>query len=262
MNTFCSIAGYTEEGDFAPSPVPPPNVHDEILWRVAGRGEPGPGCGDKISYICPHCQHHTTVTKSCMLRTCPSCFKLWNSKMASKTKSRMERAKIKFRTRLHHVVLSFKDSDKNDLHEFRKACYRILRENGVSGGGMVIHPFREDHMGEFSVPGHHCHVFANGRWLDRGGGKDDVIFKRIGDLKSYQQYYYVFEHCGIAENRHAITWFGNMSYRNFPKTNQEKMHEPGHREVICPNCQCEMELLFIVDYIEKDIIEYHSRDYG
>lgn len=266
-NTFCSLAGYLEGGDSAPPSKPSP-----IQWRVAGQGERGEGCGGLVEYYCPNCETVHRVEHYCMSRECPSCSQIWASKEASISKNRMERAKYTFKSRLHHVILSFKEVDINGLDreaysDFRRRCYKILAGAGVRGGGLVLHPWRESHRGEFDVGGLHCHVFATGEWLRNGENifeDTGIIFKRIGELKYYKQYKYVFEHCGIAEGIHAITWFGNMSYRNFPKTDDEKEHRPGGRAPRCPDCMTIMEILIHTDYVEHDKILMHGswRDYG
>lgn len=197
-----------------------------------------------------------------MLRTCPKCYVHWMCKEASITKSRMERARVTFKSRLHHVILSFDKGDINDkdsINEFRKDCYKFLKLQGIDGGGMVIHPWREDHDGNFRVHGLHVHAFVIGKWLQPADGASNIIFKRIGELRYYKQYKYVFEHCGVTDKIHAITWFGCMSYRNFPKVENEKHGYGSGREVTCPNCQCAMELLVIIDWTARDIVLV---DYG
>lgn len=245
-----------------PSSVPPPN--DMIKWTVAGRGDRGPRCGHNTEYVCPHCQKQLVIEHSCMLRTCPKCFRLWHCREAAITRDRMNRAARVFNTRLHHVILSFKEvdineMDKQDYNRFRNGCYDLLKRAGASGGGLVLHPWREDHDGDFTVPGLHCHAFVVGRWLSPGNEIEtngDILFKRIGELRYYKQYKYVFEHCGVSEGIHSITWYGSMSYRNFPKDDKERRGAGHGRGVNCPECQTNMEPLVIIDWVARDEIHY------
>lgn len=236
--------------------IPPP----EITWEVAGTGSRGMDCGARVDYVCPHCQKHFNITKSCMLRSCPECAGPWASREAAITKARMERARAEFKTRLHHVVLSFKEAEingKDEYDRFRKKCYNILKHHGVDGGGLVLHPWREDHNGEFNVEGIHCHAFAVGNWIRPGSGTEldeCIIFKRIGELKYYKQYRYVFDHCGVSSRIHSITWFGNMSYRNFPKSAEEKRARGLGRAIECPDCKTELERALFIDYNEQDYV--------
>jgi len=280
-NTFCSLAGYEEKKEIM-SIGTPPLLHEGgdpagslerveyVKWNVAGRGEPGTNCGKIQRYKCPECDRIITVEHACMLRSCPNCAGPWASREASITKSRMERGKVTFQTRLHHVILSFEGEnehewDRAQLQDFRKKCYKILRKSGIEGGGMVLHPFREDHdRMAFSTRGLHVHCFVVGQWLAQGDiihRRTGIIFKRIGELKFYKQYKYVFEHCGISPGVHSITWFGNMSYRNFPKAENEKRGHGGGRGVDCPNCTTKMEPEEIQDTIAQDYIRMW-RDYG
>lgn len=249
--------------------------HDGILNDAAkpvlpGKGDAGPDCQESIRMHCNHCDAYFTITSSCMLRTCPHCFRKWAAKEARVSSMRIWSgvsiiAPRRTGRRIVHCVVSFEAS--GDLTSQRKRALKELKRHGISGGMVIYHPFRDD--GDGYVPDGYVHFHCIG--LARGnispGDNPEVIFKVIIDArrKDYRGYrgpkeisctvFYLLTHCGIVNGRHALTWFGELSYNalsnavlveKIPYMNEVFNHKPKHRCPICGSDDVEHE--YIMDW--------------
>jgi len=132
-----------------------------------------------------------------------------------------------------HVVISFPDLDSLDTQ--RKIAIAVAKRHGLIGGLMVYHPFRQDEEREYVLDGYvhfHLVVLVNGD-VPEGGSDGGVLFKVVADperarggkpsFHGFQELaqvracvFYLLTHCGILPARHALTWWGAMSYNQLP----------------------------------------------
>lgn len=220
--------------------------------RMMGQGEKGKNCGDEVLYICPHCAKEYKINSKCVQRDCPDCAPDWAMKEA-----RIMRARVHdLGKRLHHVVISFKESidDVDDVRRLRKRCYRVLRKAGADGGLVVFHPYRESVSGRYDKWSPHFHAIVSGRWLERADCIPDVkrgecVVKRIGRVDyALERFYYLLHHAGFADNFEVLAWWGCMA-RNHGQGPGElaERHGDGARR-ICPECGTELEPGTLTDW--------------
>lgn len=131
--------------------------------------------------------------------------------------------------RVLHVVISVPDT-RQGIEVSRKQALAVAKKHNLSGGLMVYHPFRQDDDHQFVLDGFvHYHLIALVHGDVPPGGTDGrVLFKVIKDAEygNYRGFrdptgirrvvHYLLSHCGIIEGRHALTWWGTLSYNKLP----------------------------------------------
>ena len=221
-------------------------------WRLAsglevslpGHGDRGAGCGTPKAMLCDSCGRSFVSRHACMNRDCPDCFTKWARGEARIASFRLwsgvrlvARELARRYYRIVHVVVSFPD-EAEAYRTCRERVYRVCREHGVVGGPCVFHPFRMDVDGEYVPDGYlHFHVigvaFGN---IEQGGLErdGDLVFKVVRDARhhdfggfrseaevraclSYELGHVGIVHEdrdreGVVQCRHALTWFGVLSY--------------------------------------------------
>ena len=234
-------------------------VGDLIL---PGSEEPEPECGTYELWECSDCGTPFRVSVTCKSRTCPRCAPRWAIRSAERAAFRIwtffkRRAR---RGRLVHAVLSFGDLDPQYTTGWvREITRRAMREKGILGGCIVIHPFRTGHNGEFDRWGVHCHVIGwAGGHIEPGPDGEGLLFKVIrdrhnSDYKGFRTHSqlarclrYELGHAGIGPRRHALTYFGKLSYNQFTDEDLKEASPEGwryHNSELelrrCPNCGSE-----------------------
>lgn len=252
---------HTLDGSAEPSAV---TVHSEapsVAPTLPGKGEPGGDCGETVWRFCGDCNHSFSTTSKCLMRTCPNCWRSWAWKEARVSGLRMWSGSIlvmgrRRGFRLLHCVVSFPAMD--DLSEARIRVRKICKAHGISGGLTIFHPFR-DQTNDGFVPDDywHFHIIGLAENEVTPGTRTDYIFKVIKDArnKDYSGYkrcreikatvFYLLTHAGIVRGRHALTWFGKLSYNMlsteklidaYPYFARVLEERPGHR---CPACGSE-----------------------
>jgi len=239
--------------------------HDGVP-ELPGHGSPGPGCGDRIQYrACSSCGHQFWVERSCMMRECPRCYEKWAFREARSAAWRLwtgskrrcrERGWSWSRCRVVHAVVSIPDSGQG-IESARNCAYEVARCHRLDGGLAVPHPFRQDQAtGEYRLDGYiHFHLvaFAYGDILP-GGTDGDIFFSVLPDAEfcDYRGFrgsvgirrclMYLLSHSGIYEGRHAVTWWGSMSYNRLPNGELRRLYPQAWEElhalpdVRCPRC--------------------------
>jgi len=236
---------------------------DEIP-TLPGHGEPGLGCGTPIPYHCSDCNTDFWVDSSCMSRECPNCMEKWASNEArfaswrtwTGSKRRCHDKMWAWRDcRVLHGLISIPDVGQG-IEASRKQAIRVAKKHHLDGGLMVYHPFRQEESSAFVQDGfvhYHIVALAHGDVLP-GGTDDGIIFKVIKDAE-FQDYrgfvgplgirrvvHYLMSHCGILEGRHALTWWGSLSYNmlsngflkeSYPEAWKAVNERPNPR---CPSC--------------------------
>jgi len=245
---------------------------------LPGHGAAGPGCGSRIQYrACSSCGHLFWVKRSCMMRECPECYEKWAFREAKLAAWRVwAGAKRRCREagwawsacRVLPVVVSVRDRGQG-LVCARDEAYAVARRHLLDGGLSVYHPFRQDEMGAFVLDGYvhfHMVVLAHGDVLPGGLSTDgDVVFKVIrdaeyGDFRGFRgpagirrHLKYLLSHCGIVEGRHALTWWGSLSYNKLPSEELRNLYPEAWDElhlllpVRCPLCGSEKTVEILED---------------
>lgn len=278
-----SQATFNSEGEIIPPQRPPAPAGAMIV--LPGHGEPGADCGQEIPMHCNHCGHRWIGERSCMLRTCPNCWRKWAHKEAFSSGLRLWAgvsmiAPKRTGRRILHCVVSFLPS--GNMAEDRKRAIKIMKFHGVSGGLAIFHPFRQDDDGVFIPQSHvHYHIIGLARGAVFPGASGDYFFKVIKDAKhgDYRGFteitgikacvFYLLTHCGIVEGRHALTWFGELSYNMLsnqalydahPEIKAQIDKVPPKRCPVCGSDDTEPD--FIYDWTEQSIVDCRPWAYG
>jgi len=156
-----------------------------------------------------------------------------------------------------HCVISMPEG--GTLATQRKTAIAIAKKHGLLGGAEIWHPFRYDGEEGYVPDGYvHFHLagMVNGDIAE--GGTDfmpdgrAIVFKHVehpdGHYRGFQSVdevramlFYALEHCGILEDHHALTWWGELSYNKLP-TDMLDADYPGRLEYTtipgsrCPFC--------------------------
>jgi len=228
---------------------------------LPGHGDSGPDCGSKRAMFCRSCGRSFFAESHCMLRTCPHCCGAWASKESKAAawrfwagSKRVAYARMIRREDLRrvHCVISIPESGTLDTQ--RKTAIAVAKRQGLLGGTLIWHPFRFNDEEGYARDGYvHFHVagMAAGD-IKPGDGKDGIVFKHIphpdGHYRGFQSVdevramlLYALKHCGILEGRHALTWWGELSYNKLPMDVLDADY-PGRLEytkplgVVCPFC--------------------------
>lgn len=204
---------------------------------LPGHGVPGPDCGELVPYHCNSCGGSFYVESSCMMRECPNCMEKWAAKEARFAAWRMWTGSKRRacgvwawrECRVLHVVVSIPDTGQG-IEASRKQALQVAKKHNLDGGLMVYHPFRQDEDWTFVLDGFvHYHIIALVHGDVPPGGTDgQVLFKVIKDAEygNYRGFrdptgirravHYLLSHCGILKGRHALTWWGSLSYNKLP----------------------------------------------
>jgi len=140
------------------------------------------------------------------------------------------------RVRLTHCVVSVYD-DGSELDHQRETARAVARRHGIEGGLTVFHHVRSD---KYDGPGSndgtvHFHIIGiDPSGIEPGGDDKDesgqlIVFKVIQDdeykdMRGFRSgravkraIQYLLTHCGVIEGKHALTWFGCLSYNRMSR---------------------------------------------
>ena len=116
-----------------------------------------------------------------------------------------------------HVIVSPPKKDWFlSFEELKKEARKNLDNVCVIGGSMIFHAFRQDNDGNwFYSP--HFHIIGFG-WVkdtNKNYNKTGWVTKNKGLRDSvFSTACYLLSHCAVSEKLHAVTWFGELSYRS------------------------------------------------
>jgi hypothetical protein len=163
------------------------------------------------------------------------------------------------RWRVLHCVVSFKDGG-DSVECMRKRAYEIVEKHGLVGGMSVFHPFRKDEDLRYVPDGYvhfHMPALALGS-VTWGSVGQDYVFKVIENPEGcgrgpftgipsvwrlWRLVGYLLTHCGVVEGRHALTWWGVLSYRKVSAARLRAAYPEAWVEVMgkknprCPVCE-------------------------
>ena len=241
-------------------PTPPPTP------VLPGSGDPGRHCGERRNNTCTHCGKLFVSTYHCCTRLCPSCYKKWASKEARVASEFIQEFRKGYK--IGHVQISF-PGQPEDIWKLRSRVYKIAKIHGGYGGSCVPHPWRWDELTEAWIHDGYIHYHlivlfgpegfktvpdVQKEDADRNGGcirgKYDYVFKvlkqhrsdgnfswwvAIRDLK--RRIYYQLEHCGLADSRNAITWWGFLNQQPaLKKTKKRIKKKDAQHHNKCKHC--------------------------
>lgn len=243
---------------------------------LPGHGAPGGDCGTSIPHHCNSCGHTYTLKSACMLRVCPNCWQKWARREARVSGERlwaganliMRGTPKRAGYRVVHAVVSMPDQG-DDINVQRDKARRVIKRHGLVGGLTIYHPFRKGDEDDFVHDGHvHFHVVGIAPGDITPGGNDcGAVFKVIRDAKRGDYWglrecgevrdlvFYLLTHCGIIEGKHALTWYGSLSYNSLSNRTLDEAY-PGYLERAragppkrCPACGSEdVEPDWIMDW--------------
>lgn len=261
------------------------------MLTFPGHGNPGESCGVTIPMFCHDCGEFFTVESSCMARECPNCYQAWAAREAAAAGQRLtaflvahwesqpwrkieynrwreavgnpnstkEECRL-YELQTYHTVVSFDAVDlsgSNDVKAIRTKAYRIASSYGIMGGAAIVHRRGLDD------PGTHVHIVGVAGYIRPGNGADGVVWKVIPhngkwyartQLERETIIKYALTHCVIADDLHALTWFGCLAYNKFSSKIVEYEIKAGFVDArdferCCPNCgSSNVSKCFQMDY--------------
>lgn len=236
-------------------------------YALPGNGEAGEGCGNPVPY---HCNCHGGswwINSQCMMRECPECFEKWAAKESRIAAARVSWGSKAWRIRnaeagdsrsirILHAVVSFVYTG-GSIDDYAHRAYEVAKAHGMIGGLKVFHPFRKDKFDhQYTTDGTvHFHLIGLAP-LDVSAGRSPEEFWKVIDDEEYHDYrgfrsaraikravQYLLTHCGVREGKHALTWWGAMSYRSMPRNAVESLFpralECAPEPKPCPVCGSE-----------------------
>jgi len=234
---------------------------DKILkkYGLPGTGRKPPNCIRIPNQYCASCGQVYLRSGSCSNPLCPDCATRWKYQRTTTAFHRGWSIKIEKKYRIGHIIASIppelwpKIATGKELKKLKKELRRFLKNKGVKGGVMILHPYRirdelkkilydfipknDKGLGEYGLwklliqhianwqdfiyfsP--HFHIVGIYNWLENAKKGEPFVFKRLGDFSSPDDfircYMYQVSHAGISKNdkSHNINWFGELSTGNW-----------------------------------------------
>lgn len=205
--------------------------------ELPGHGERGTFCGERMVFQCHDCGQPFWSVNECQERQCPDCYEQWAKEQGRAAGeriwygARIVAGRQKYsRYRVIHCEVSWPvRPEDHDIAEVREQARKIMKDHGIRGGLLVLHPWRQDETDQYVQDGHvhvHCIGMADGE-IKPGDGKN-YVFKHIpnpktGDFRGFRRVRdvenairYLLTHAAIVKSRHSLTWFGVLSYNAMP----------------------------------------------
>lgn len=202
-----------------------------------------------------------------MQRECPECYEKWAAKEGHEAAWRFwtgtQYLYHGYPVRRLHYVVSLMPYDDESLDDLRDRARKIGKRHGIVGGLLVPHTHRLDDEGSRELDGTiHFHGIgiAPGN-IEAGGTPADngAVFKVIPDpgsaekgkptYRGFRKYsevkrcvQYLLSHCAIIEGKHALTWWGLLSYNMLSSKKLEDFCPAGYENLMapkgvkCPKC--------------------------
>ena len=174
----------------------------------------------------------------CYRGDCDKCHKKWMSRESNKATNRITEFQKDYGKKVRHIVVSPAKEDQDlPIKKMRKKVYSILKQCGVVGGVVIVHPFKLKNKQWYYSP--HFHVLAFGFVSFRPDLRraDKWYVKDIGVRNSvFGTMLYLLSHAGVKPKNHSTIWFGNLSYSKLKL-------EIEHKADTCPCCESELEPL-------------------
>jgi len=229
-------------------------------WALPGHGDQYHDCGFFYWKGCLNLSAHNVQTvdgknyqgkiyakgyrRSCGRAECPICYEKWASMAGHRASKRLQSYKARYRKPVHVIISpSQEDFDSLSYSSLRKKVILTLKNAGLVGGLLIVHPFRK-YEGDWKISPH-FHVIGYG-WIKNTSEifeKTGYLVKNLGVRNSVRStILYQLSHAGVKKDIHTITWYGELSY------NKLKFEFVQEKE-ICPICQGE---LYAISWVLTD----------
>ena len=211
----------------------PKGIMKEIFWKLPSTQEKKDTCGKFKTLGCfnlffhPNSRALIQHTKlSCFRSACEYCWlEKWLARESRRATLRIENyqkvvkqiGKTRFVNPIH-VIISPSWNDKFMRFDLlKKKCRKLADEAGIVGGLLIYHPFSLDKKKMKWISRPHFHLIGFGWVHDTKKICDENgwVIKNKGVRESlHSTIYYQLSHCGVSDNIHSITWFGDLGYRS------------------------------------------------
>jgi hypothetical protein len=170
----------------------------------------------------------------CFRAECPVCWEDWASRETRKASHRLQSFKLKGKNlRPIHLVVSVPHEDYGlNFDVLRRKSYKALKKVHVLGGMCIFHSKRWKNKNPYFSP--HFHIIGFGWVADirRNYIFSGYVVRNLGVRKTVEgTIWYQLSHAGICKGKHAVTWFGCLSYNKLRVEKEEK------EEHLCPFCK-------------------------
>ena len=226
-------------------------------FPLTGSGDAYANCGSYFTVGCLNVEEHKGMNLdgvnmegkaylerhkvSCHRPLCPICWEDWANREKDKASLRLRSFVLKGRNlKPIHLTVSIPHSDYAlSLQKMREKTYDALKRVHCLGGMLIYHSRRKCHTPyEYFSP--HFHVLGYG-WIvevRQNYVYSGYVVKNFRIRKTVEgTIFYQLSHCGIAERKHTITWFGALSYNKLHVESVEK------EKSVCPLCHEELHQL-------------------
>lgn len=243
-----------------------PYVSDRTLLR-AGSGEAcSPSERGFRRLVCPVDGTKVDVYVPCKAaRLCPTCVEAWSWSEGRKAAWRLAHVQKKRRYRYpaRHVVISlgWQPETVDEADAYLRACWRVLKGMGVSGGALIAHPERHaTEVGEVTWrEGWHVHAVVFGH-VDNERRPMGAFVRTLDErITVAGTFAYLLNHSWVQPGKHSVRWFGTLSYNT-----AGRIPRAPRAERACPLCGGPLEPIdtersFVP--AERDRT-YYPRSYG
>lgn len=220
-------------------------------FPLVGSGEAYANCGSFYTVGCLNVDEHigsnldgVNMTgkaylerhkKSCHRPLCPTCWDDWANREKDKATERLKAFVLKGRNlKPIHLTVSIPHVDYGlSLQKMRQKVYDALKRVRCIGGMLIYHPKRQEKASGTWYFSPHFHVLGYGWIVDvrQNYVYSGYVVKNIGIRKTVEgTIFYQLSHCGIAEKKHTVTWFGALAYNRLNVVSNEK------EKSVCPIC--------------------------
>ena len=223
-------------------------------WHLPGFQEKRDYCGQWGFFGCMNIEKHLDhkiflkpFQKSCFRADCEKCCFKWLGREASKSTRRMMRYQKDSKRMIKHIIVSVPKWDYyKPKKELAKKVRKILKEVKADSGLIIFHPFRLDKKNDLWYYSPHFHILGFG-WVEavaEAYNKYGYVVKNLGKRDTvFGTIYYQLSHCGVKKKFHALTYFGDVSYRNKDLNRQIKLMEKEEKNKKCPLCNADLQEL-------------------
>ena len=172
-------------------------------FSLCGHGDPYHDCQDLLYFGCKNEHGYfneakgkayvKVVKRNCGRLECPKCLDKVTTNKARKIQKRLKAWKV-YRLTIKHIIVSPnpKETKYMDYPDIKTKAYKLMKQCGVLGGVLIVHPFRCNDFHRYEKPGLHFHIIGYGnvrgnkvkemfekeKWIIKNKGKRKSTFIR------------------------------------------------------------------------------------
>ncbi|MBM3910726.1 MAG: hypothetical protein FJ356_03655 [Thaumarchaeota archaeon] len=214
-------------------------------WRLPATKEKHPWCGIWNTIGCVKEQLHKMLGKGnrvyvkhfqrfCYRACCKECYPRWIVRLANNSTKRIEKYSHIHNKKSIHLFLCPPPSQYHlPIEILQKRAMGIIKKAQIEGGAIILHPFRFKENVRLFCPGPHFHLvcFGTEDKIRSAFGMYGWFIKDCHERRSvFQTFCYLLSHCGVKNDKHALKWFGKLSYNKFKVEKEPKNNK-------CPVCK-------------------------